>query len=80
MKTLAEIRHASDFAHSGTLSQLMEPLITAEFVKKQSLWDFKTITPLKQSLYHICDPYIRFYLKGMEEHRAQIDRGALDAS
>jgi len=80
MKTLAEIRTDIDFAHSGTLSQLMDHLIIAGFVKKQNLWSFKTTHPLKQSLYRICDPYIRFYLKVIEPHRAQIDLGAFGES
>ena len=75
MKTLTEIRKAIGFAHSGTLSNLMSHLITAGFVKKQNLWSFKTTKPLKQSLYRICDPYIRFYLKLIEPQRNKIDLG-----
>jgi AAA+ ATPase superfamily predicted ATPase len=78
MKTLAQIRQDIDFAHSGTLSHLMDHLIIAGFVKKQSLWSFKTAQPLKQSLYRICDPYMRFYLKVIQSHRAKIDLGAFD--
>jgi AAA+ ATPase superfamily predicted ATPase len=76
MKTLAEIRKDISFPHSGTLSTLMEHLITAGFVKKQSLWSFKTIKPLKQSLYRISDPYLRFYLKVIEPNRSKIDLDA----
>lgn len=76
MQPLAAIRKDIDFAHSGTLSQLMEHLITAGFVKKQTLWSFKTTKPLKQSLYRICDPYMRFYLKMIEPHRHKIDINA----
>ena len=75
MRTLAEIRKAIGFAHSGTLSNIMDQLITAGFVKKQTLWSFKTAKPLKQSLYHICDPYMRFYLKLIEPRRNKIDLG-----
>ena len=75
MKTLAEIRQIIDFPHSGTLSTMMEHLITAGFVKKQNLWSFKTIKPLKQSLYRICEPYIRFYLKLIETQHSKIDLG-----
>ena len=75
MKTLAEIRKVIDFTHSGTLSQLMRHLITAGFVKKQDLWSFKTGKLLKQSLYRICDPYMRFYLKLIEPQRNKIDSG-----
>jgi uncharacterized protein len=72
MKTLAEIRKIIDFTQSGTLSTMMEHLITAGFVEKQSLWSFKTTKPLKQSLYRICDPYIRFYLKVIEPQLGKI--------
>jgi len=74
-KLLSEIRQALDFAHSGTLSQYLDHLVTAGFVRKQTLWSFKTIQPLKQSLYRICDPYMRFYLKLIEPNRNKIDLG-----
>ncbi len=80
MKILSEIRKTIDFPHSGTLSTMMEHLITAGFVKKQSLWSFKTATSLKQSLYRICDPYMRFYLKVMETQRFKIDSGGFNDS
>ncbi len=76
MKTLAEIRQDIHFPHSGTLSQLMDHLRIAGFVRKQNLWSFKTTKPLKQSLYRICDPYMRFYLKVIESRRPKIDVGA----
>ena len=71
-KTLSEIRKFLKFAHSGTLSQMIEHLIVAGFIVKQSLWSFKTLKPLKQSLYSICDPYMRFYLKMIEPNLAKI--------
>jgi len=73
MKTLADVRKITGFPHSGTLSSLMEHLIIAGFVQKQNLWSFKTNKPLKQSLYRICDPYMRFYLKLIEPQRNKID-------
>ena len=76
MKTLSEIRKRIDFTHSGTLSQLMEYLIISGFVKKQALWSFKIEKLLKQSLYRICDPYMRFYLKLIEGHLAKIELNA----
>jgi len=76
MKTLSEIRKAIGFSQSGTLSQLVDHLIIAGFVKKQNLWSFKTTKPLKQSLYRICDPYMRFYLKVVEPQRNKIDLSA----
>lgn len=80
-KTLSEIRKEIKFAHSGTLSQLMDHLIIAGFIVKQSLWSFKTTKPLKQSLYAISDPYMRFYLKMIEPNLAKISvDGYADAS
>ncbi len=74
-KTLAEVRQSIGFSHSGTLSQFIEQLISAGFVNKQSLWSFKTTKPLKQSLYRIADPYMRFYLKVIEPNLAKITIG-----
>ena len=55
----------------------MEHLITAGFVTKQSLWSFKTTKTLKQSLYRISDPYMRFYLKVIMPHSSAIIEGGL---
>ena len=77
-KTLSEIRKEIDFGRSGTLSQMMEHLIVAGFVVKQSLWSFKTKNPLKQSLYRLSDPYMRFYLKMIEPNLPGILEGAYE--
>ncbi len=78
MKTLADLRTGIDFGSSGTLSQMMEHLIIAGFVEKLALWSIKTEKQAKQSLYRICDPYMRFYLKVIEPNRTKIDRNAFD--
>jgi len=77
-RTLSEIRHCIEFSHSGTLSHMMDHLIVAGFVSKQSLWSFKTAKPLKQSLYRISDPYMRFYQKVIEPNLGAIDDGGFD--
>lgn len=77
-RTLSEIRQGIEFSHSGTLSQMMDHLIVAGFVIKQSLWSFKTANPLKQSLYRISDPYMRFYLKVIEPNMGAIADGGFD--
>ncbi len=77
-RTLSEIRQSIEFAHSGTLSQMMDRLIVAGFVVKQSLWSFKTANPLKQSLYRISDPYMRFYLKVIEPNLGAISDCGFD--
>lgn len=77
-RTLSEIRRSIAFAHSGTLSQMMDHLVVAGFVAKQSLWAFKTLSPLKQSLYRISDPYMRFYLKVIEPNTGAVNDGGFD--
>jgi len=77
-RTLSEIRQSIEFSHSGTLSQMMDHLIVAGFVIKQSLWSFKTANPLKQSLYRISDPYMRFYLKVIEPNMGAIADDGFD--
>ena len=77
-RTLSEIRQNIEFAHSGTLSRMMDHLIVAGFVSKQSLWSFQTTKPLKQSLYRISDPYLRFYFKLIEPNLAAISDDAFD--
>ena len=77
-RTLSEIRQTIEFAHSGTLSQMMDHLIVAGFVVKQPLWSFRTAAPLKQSLYRISDPYMRFYLKVIEPNMSGISEGGFD--
>ena len=77
-RTLLEIRQSIEFAHSGTLSSMMDHLIVAGFVIRQSLWSFKTAEPLKQSLYRISDPYMRFYLKVIEPNLGAIADGGFD--
>lgn len=63
MKTLSEIREAIEYAQSGTLSDLMENLIICGFVSKHPKWSLKTKKLSSQSVYRVCDSYIRFYLK-----------------
>ena len=79
MKTLADIRIAIEFPTSGTLSSLMKNLITCGFVSQHHQWSMKTEKIRKQSLYRICDPYLRFYLKMIEPHKHRIDQGAYEA-
>lgn len=74
-KTLQEVRQLLNFSHSGTLSAMMEQLITAGFVQKNQLWSFKTTHSLKQSLYRISDPYMRFYCKVIEPNLQKISSG-----
>ncbi|MDR2408276.1 MAG: ATP-binding protein [Bacteroidales bacterium] len=63
MKTLSEIRAAIEYVPGGTISHLMDNLITCGFVSKHQQWSFKSKKFGRQSVYRICDPYVRFYLR-----------------
>ena len=56
----------------------MDNLVVAGFVVKESLWSFKTAKSLKQSLYRISDPYMRFYLKVIAPNLNPILEGGFD--
>lgn len=75
MKFLSEIREALDYPKSGTLSVLMDHLITSGFVTKHAQWSLKTGKERRQSLYRINDPYIRFYFKYIEPNLSKIKKG-----
>lgn len=76
MKTLSDIRSDIEYLHGGTLSELVDNLITCGFITKHNQWSLKTKAIGKQSVYRVCDPYIRFYLKYIKpnEHLINSDR------
>lgn len=74
MKTLDKIRQYIAYGKSGTLSALIEHLITAGFITKHTQWSIKTGINKRQSLYRLNDPYIRFFLKYIEPNMAKIHK------
>jgi AAA+ ATPase superfamily predicted ATPase len=68
-KTLANIREETRYLHGGTLGELVNNLVICGFVSKHNQWSLKTKLPGKQSIYRICDPYIRFYLKYIKPNK-----------
>ncbi|MBL0942299.1 MAG: AAA family ATPase [Alphaproteobacteria bacterium] len=75
-KTLADLRTALHYPRSGTLSEIVEDLITSGFVTKHYQWSIKTGAVRKQSLYRLSDCYLRFYLKYIEPNRQRIEQGS----
>ena len=63
MRALPQLREAVRLKDRDKVDGLLDLLIKVGFVKKQQLWSLKAKKGLKQILYRICDPYIRFYLK-----------------
>lgn len=77
-KTLSDIKKDIGNVHNEALGKMVEHLIVADFVSKQPLWSFKTAMLLKQSLYRISDPYMRFYCKVIEPNMHIIEEGGFD--
>jgi len=78
MKTLAEIQVNLGSDNSSVVRKKLTDLITCNFVSKNYQWSPKTETISKRSLYRICDPYMRFYLKSIEPNRLRIDQGTYE--
>ncbi|MBX3487190.1 MAG: AAA family ATPase [Candidatus Paracaedibacteraceae bacterium] len=80
MKSLNDIRTILNYPKSGTLSKVMDHLITGGFVSKHDQWSIKTKDKKRQSLYRVKDPYTRFYLKYIQPNIDRIKSNAfLDA-
>lgn len=78
-KNQFDIRRSINYGNSGTISMYMEHLIISGFVKRHAQWSLKTGRLGKQSLYSICDPYIRFYLKYIQPRLQQITDNKLES-
>lgn len=76
MKYLSEIRTQLDYAHSGTLTTLLQHLKIAGFISQHPQWSLETGKPGKKTLYRLSDSYTRFYLKYIEPNRARIDQNS----
>ncbi len=79
MKTLSEIREEIQFSQSGTLSLLIDHLISSGFIKEHYQWSIKTENILKHKLYRILDPFTRFYLKNMEHNLIKISESGFNS-
>ncbi len=75
MKTLNEIRQSLGLPQGGTLSTLMQNLITSGFVTQHYQWALKTEKINRQSLYRLSDLYTRFYIKYIEHNKLKIKQG-----
>jgi AAA+ ATPase superfamily predicted ATPase len=76
MKTLTEIREATDYVASGTLSSYLQALCISGFIHANYTWNFKTGSVGRQSLYRLSDNYLRFYIKYIEPNLHKISSGS----
>ncbi len=60
---------------TGLLSEYLEELSLAGFIKRDYTWHIKTGHDAKLSKYRLSDNYLRFYLRYIAKYRTKIDRG-----
>ncbi len=76
MRSLASLRKTLSYCPSGTLSQYLKALEICGFVSRHPDWSIKTGKVGKQTLYRLCDNYLRFYLHYIEPHLTKIAQEA----
>jgi len=59
---------------SGILTDYLQELVLAGFVKREYIWDFKTGNDSKLSKYRLSDNYVRFYLRYIDKNKNKIDK------
>lgn len=70
-----DIASKIEYQSSGRLSQHLENMIKAGFIKREYNWSLKTGKQSSTSKFRLSDNYLRFYLKYIENRRAQIEKG-----
>lgn len=76
--TLKDLKKEINYAHSGTLTDRMKQLIISGFVSQYQNWKIKQEKLGKQALYHLSDPYLRFYVKYIQPHLPQIQNNSFE--
>lgn len=74
--TLDEICTNIGMVKSGVITNYLNDLIEAGFLRRNHTWDLKRAHTSKLSQYSISDNYIRFYLKYIAANKEKILRGS----
>ena len=73
-KESSEIAKLLNVAQTGRLTEYLEELELAGFVKRDYTWNIHTGSDTKLSKYRLSDNYLRFYLKYIHKYRTKIQR------
>lgn len=73
-KDLSEIQAALNLETPGRLSEYLDELKLAGFIKRDYTWSIKSTLDSKLSKYRLSDNYLRFYVKYIEKNIDKIDR------
>lgn len=74
-QTHTDISNRIRYTSGGPLTEYLEDLISAGFIKQNYTWNLKTGKSSRLSQYYLSDSYLRFYLKYIQPNRDKIDRG-----
>lgn len=73
-KETAAISKELNTVITGLLSDYLEELFLAGFIKRDYTWDITKGHDSRLSKYRLSDNYLRFYLRYIEKYRAKIER------
>lgn len=76
--TLKDIYNFLKMEKQGVVSDYLNDLEQAGFVRRSYTWNLKTGESGKQSCFSISDNYLRFYLKYILPNQAKIEKGDFD--
>ncbi len=71
---LTEIYDALSSGKQGIVSEYLDDLEQAGFIKRDYAFNFKTRKTSKNSVFRVCDNFIRFYLKFIEPNTQLIEQ------
>jgi len=75
-----EICTQIDYKKSGRLSEYLDDLITAGFIRRDFTWNLKSGKTSNLSKYRLSDNYLRFYLKYIEPNYTKIKKDQFAAT
>jgi uncharacterized protein len=74
-KTLDQICEALGLEKGGAMSEYLDDLVETQYVARENTWNIKTGKASNLCQFRLKDNYLRFYLKYIEPHRMQIEKG-----
>ncbi|MCB1118993.1 MAG: ATPase [Chlamydiia bacterium] len=73
-----EVANHLGYSRSGYVSNILNDLVKAGFLKVTYAWDLQTQKEKKKPRFRLTDNYLRFYLKYIEPNRGRIEKGHFD--